>query len=99
MEKNRVNGCGRTELLSNIDVAEETEQALKDNTFAKVKAGDTLQGLMHVVNRDGGGNNKCTLDETNNAGQFVKVSGRELLTKGLVHSLSSGSRHLTRRGG
>lgn len=70
-EKNMSNKCGRT-LLSNIDVAKETEKALKFN-ITQCEAGATLKFTLHMVNTDAGGPYSCDMDETNNAGKMTQA--------------------------
>ncbi|KAM3075501.1 hypothetical protein ACMFMG_007647 [Clarireedia jacksonii] len=65
---NIVNECGRTELSGNIDVGENTENALAANKVTMVKAGTKLTVTIHQVNADGAGPYTCDLDETSNAG-------------------------------
>lgn len=52
---NIVNECGRTELSGNIDVGENTENALAANSVTQVKAGTKLTVTVHQVNADGAG--------------------------------------------
>lgn len=65
---NIVNECGRTELTGNIDVGENTENALAAGKVTKVKAGTELTVTIHQVNADGAGPYVCDLDETSNSG-------------------------------
>ncbi|PQE12217.1 hypothetical protein CJF31_00000397 [Rutstroemia sp. NJR-2017a BVV2] len=65
---NIVNECGRTELSGNIDVGENTENALAANKVTMVKAGTKMTVTIHQVNADGAGPYTCDLDETSNAG-------------------------------
>ncbi|KAH6680350.1 hypothetical protein B0J14DRAFT_613966 [Halenospora varia] len=65
---NIVNECGRTELTGNIDVGENTENALAAGAVTKVKAGTVMAVTIHQVNADGAGPYSCDLDQTSNAG-------------------------------
>ncbi|KAK1979879.1 hypothetical protein LZ30DRAFT_156451 [Colletotrichum cereale] len=64
---NIVNECGRTELSGNIDIGENTENALAAGQVTKVKAGSELQVTIHQVNADGAGPYFCDLDPTSNS--------------------------------
>ncbi|CZR57072.1 related to gEgh 16 protein [Phialocephala subalpina] len=64
---NIVNECGRTELTGNIDVGENTENALAAGAVTQVKAGSQLTVTIHQVNADGAGPYVCDLDETGNS--------------------------------
>lgn len=63
---NVVNECGRTELLGNIDIGENTENALAAQQVTQVKSGSTLTITMHQVNADGAGPFICDMDPTSN---------------------------------
>ncbi|KAK3319885.1 hypothetical protein B0T19DRAFT_478922 [Cercophora scortea] len=65
---NIVNKCGRTQLAGNIDIGENTENALAAGTVTSVKAGSQLIVTIHQVNADGAGPYVCDLDETSNSG-------------------------------
>lgn len=65
---NIVNECGRTELTGNIDVGENTENALAAGKVTQVQAGTELTVTIHQVNADGAGPYVCDLDETSNSG-------------------------------
>lgn len=65
---NVVNECGRTELTGNIDVGENTENALAAGAVTKVKAGSLVTVTIHQVNADGAGPYSCDIDMTSNAG-------------------------------
>lgn len=52
---NVVNECGRTELQGNIDIGENTENALAAKEVTQVQSGSTLTITMHQVNADGAG--------------------------------------------
>ena len=61
---NIVNECGRTELTGNIDVGENTENALAAGAVTQVKAGTVMAVTIHQVNADGAGPYVCDLDQT-----------------------------------
>ncbi|TVY36110.1 hypothetical protein LSUB1_G005152 [Lachnellula subtilissima] len=65
---NTVNQCGRTELSGNIDVGENTENALAANAVTSVKKGTSMTVTIHQVNADGAGPYSCDLDQTSNSG-------------------------------
>lgn len=64
---NIVNECGRTEISGNIDIGENTENALSAGQVTKVKAGSELTVTIHQVNADGAGPYACDLDPTSNS--------------------------------
>ncbi|KAG8418066.1 hypothetical protein J3458_005504 [Metarhizium acridum] len=68
-----VNGCGRTKLQTNIDVANETEIAIQNNQIAGCKPGDTMMLRVHVVNTDGSGPFFADIDEKSNVGNFREI--------------------------
>lgn len=68
IDANIVNQCGRTELSGNIDVGENTENALAAGAVTQVKAGSQIKVTIHQVNADGAGPYACDLDETSNTG-------------------------------
>ncbi|KJK84587.1 hypothetical protein H634G_00108 [Metarhizium anisopliae BRIP 53293] len=68
-----VNGCGRTKLQTNIDVANETEIAIQNNQIANCKPGDTLSMTVFVVNTDGSGPYFADIDEKSNVGIFREL--------------------------
>ncbi|KAJ2904059.1 putative gas1-like protein, partial [Zalerion maritima] len=68
IDANIVNECGRTELSGNIDVGENTENALTAGTVTQVQSGSQITVTIHQVNADGAGPFICDLDETSNAG-------------------------------
>ena len=43
IEQNIVNECGRTELAGNIDIGENTENALAANAVTQVQKGSTVE--------------------------------------------------------
>lgn len=61
---NVVNECGRTELSGNIDVGENTENALAAGAVTQVKAGTVMAITIHQVNADGAGPYVCDMDPT-----------------------------------
>ncbi|KAK1753555.1 hypothetical protein QBC47DRAFT_424107 [Echria macrotheca] len=69
---NIVNKCGRTQLTGNIDIGENTEDALAAGAVTKVKAGSQVTVTIHQVNADGAGPYVCDLDETGNSGLISK---------------------------
>lgn len=70
IKANVVNECGRTELTGNIDIGENTENALAANQVTSVKAGTQMTVTIHQVNADGAGPYVCDLEET---GQYMKL--------------------------
>lgn len=64
IDANIVNECGRTELTGNIDVGENTENALAAGAVTQVTAGSSLTVTIHQVNADGAGPYVCDLDQT-----------------------------------
>lgn len=64
---NVVNECGRTEISGNIDVGENTENALAANQVTQVKSGSQLTVTIHQVNADGAGPFTCDMDPTGNS--------------------------------
>lgn len=74
MKANIVNTCGRTELKGNIDVGENTENALASKAVTQVKAGSEVTVTLHQVNADGAGPYVCDIDMTSNAGVKFTVS-------------------------
>ncbi|KAI0536088.1 hypothetical protein GGR58DRAFT_476671 [Xylaria digitata] len=65
---NIVNECGRTELDGNIDIGENTENALAANAVTQVKAGSTVDVTIHQVNADGAGPYTCDVIAQGNNG-------------------------------
>ncbi|KAI0845442.1 hypothetical protein F5Y00DRAFT_265538 [Daldinia vernicosa] len=65
---NVVNECGRTELSGNIDIGENTENALAAGAVTQVKAGTQVKVTIHQVNADGAGPYACDLVEAGNNG-------------------------------
>ncbi|KYK57621.1 hypothetical protein DCS_04633 [Drechmeria coniospora] len=83
---NIVNQCGRTELTGNIDVGENTENALAANQVTQVQAGSEITLTMHQVNADGAGPFFCDIDQTGNTGlnlQNLTVTNNVEGTNGL----------------
>ncbi|TLS24782.1 hypothetical protein PpBr36_08438 [Pyricularia pennisetigena] len=72
IKANIVNSCGRTQLSGNIDVGEETENALAAKKVTTVKPGTVISMTIHQVNADGAGPYICDLDETSNVGLDFK---------------------------
>ncbi|KAG4442654.1 hypothetical protein IFR05_001839 [Cadophora sp. M221] len=72
IQANVVNECGRTELTGNIDIGENTENALAANQVTSVKAGTEMTVTIHQVNADGAGPYVCDLEETGNTGVFTQ---------------------------
>jgi hypothetical protein len=70
---NTVNECGRTELTGNIDVGENTENALAAGAVTQVTKGSRLTVTIHQVNADGAGPYVCDMDPTGNS---LGVSGQ-----------------------
>lgn len=64
---NIVNECGRTELGGNIDVGENTENALAANAVTQVSPGGEMTVTVHQVNADGAGPYTCDMDPTGNS--------------------------------
>ncbi|KAI2604348.1 uncharacterized protein GGS25DRAFT_515891 [Hypoxylon fragiforme] len=69
---NVVNECGRTELAGNIDIGENTENALAAGAVTQVKAGTQLEVTIHQVNADGAGPYACDLVEAGNNGVITQ---------------------------
>ncbi|KAI2463495.1 hypothetical protein F4781DRAFT_118960 [Annulohypoxylon bovei var. microspora] len=69
---NVVNECGRTELSGNIDIGENTENALAGKAVTQVKAGTQLKVTIHQVNADGAGPYACDLVEAGNNGLITQ---------------------------
>ncbi|TGJ81718.1 hypothetical protein E0Z10_g7053 [Xylaria hypoxylon] len=65
---NIVNECGRTELDGNIDIGENTENALAAKAVTQVKAGSTIDVTIHQVNADGAGPYTCDVIAQGNNG-------------------------------
>jgi hypothetical protein len=64
---NLVNECGRTELTGNIDIGENTENALAASAVTQVQRGSKVTVTLHQVNADGAGPYICDLDLTSNS--------------------------------
>ncbi|RYC63371.1 hypothetical protein CHU98_g2872 [Xylaria longipes] len=73
---NIVNECGRTELDGNIDIGENTENALAAGAVTQVKKGSTVDVTIHQVNADGAGPYTCDVIAQGNNGviTFPNVS-------------------------
>ncbi|KAI3322641.1 hypothetical protein HD806DRAFT_109521 [Xylariaceae sp. AK1471] len=65
---NIVNECGRTELDGNIDIGENTENALAAGAVTEVNAGSTVDVTIHQVNADGAGPYTCDVIAQGNNG-------------------------------
>lgn len=63
-----MNECGRTELDGNIDIGENTENALAAKAVTGVKPGTEMIVTVHQVNADGAGPYVCDLVEQGNTG-------------------------------
>lgn len=79
IKANAANQCGRTELGGNIDVGENTENAIKEKQVTQVKSGSNVTVTVHQVNADGAGPYTCDLDETSNTGKITHVRKRSFL--------------------
>lgn len=73
INSNVVNQCGRTQLSGNIDVGENTENALAAGAVTQVQSGTELTVTIHQVNADGAGPYSCDLDETSNTSVISQV--------------------------
>ncbi|KAI0126730.1 hypothetical protein BJ170DRAFT_416079 [Xylariales sp. AK1849] len=65
---NIVNECGRTELSGNIDIGENTENAIAAGAVTQVQAGTKMTVTIHQVNADGAGPYACDLVSAGNNG-------------------------------
>ncbi|KAK1963778.1 GEgh16 protein, partial [Colletotrichum sublineola] len=65
--QNVVNECGRTILQGNIDIGEETENHLGNQTVTQVTMGSTVDVIIAQVSTDGAGPYSCDLDLTSNS--------------------------------
>ncbi|GKT41962.1 uncharacterized protein ColSpa_02143 [Colletotrichum spaethianum] len=65
--QNVVNECGRTILAGNIDIGENTENQLGNNTVTKVTKGSNVAITIAMVSAEGAGPYSCDLDPTSNA--------------------------------
>ncbi|KAH7020587.1 hypothetical protein EDB80DRAFT_677509 [Ilyonectria destructans] len=59
IEANIVDECGRTERTGNIDIGEETENALAAGAVTQVTKGSSIEVTVHQVNADGAGPYYC----------------------------------------
>ncbi|GAW21061.1 hypothetical protein ANO14919_105740 [Xylariales sp. No.14919] len=64
---NVVNECGRTMLAGNIDIGEQTENALADGNVTQTTAGGRVAVLIQQVNETGAGPFECDVDPTGNS--------------------------------
>lgn len=62
-----MNECGRTLAGGNIDIGEQTENALADNQVTQTQAGDNVKVTIRQVNETGAGPYTCDLDLTGNS--------------------------------
>ncbi|KAI7782814.1 gas1-like protein [Diaporthe eres] len=67
LSANVVNECGRTMVGGNIDIGENTENALAANQVTQVTKGSTVTMTINAVNETGQGPFTCDLDPTSNA--------------------------------
>ncbi|CAJ2499712.1 Uu.00g025650.m01.CDS01 [Anthostomella pinea] len=72
IKANVVNECGRTEINGNIDIGENTENALSANAVTQVEAGTQMTVTIHQVNADGAGPYACDLVEAGNNGVITQ---------------------------
>lgn len=72
IKANIVNECGRTELEGNIDIGENTENALAAKAVTGVKPGTEMIVTVHQVNADGAGPYVCDLVEQGNTGVITQ---------------------------
>lgn len=79
IKSNVVNSCGRTELTGNIDVGENTENAIAAGQVTQVQSGSNVKVTIHQVNADGAGPYTCDLDESSNTGMNFIVRPAHLL--------------------
>ncbi|GAP84656.1 putative GEgh16 protein [Rosellinia necatrix] len=64
---NVVNECGRTMLAGNIDIGEQTENALADGNVTQATAGSRVSVFIRQVNETGAGPFTCDMDLTGNS--------------------------------
>ncbi|KAI0406491.1 GEgh16 protein [Xylaria palmicola] len=64
---NVANECGRTLLAGNIDIGEQTENALADGNVTQATAGSRVAVLIRQVNDTGAGPFTCDMDQTGNS--------------------------------
>ncbi len=64
---NIVNECGRTLAAGNIDIGENTENALAAGNVTQATAGSRVSVFIQQVNRDGAGPFTCDMDQTGNS--------------------------------
>ncbi|KAI0107162.1 hypothetical protein GGR51DRAFT_516490 [Nemania sp. FL0031] len=64
---NVVNECGRTLLAGNIDIGEQTENALADGNVTQTTAGSRVNVFLQQVNETGAGPFTCDMDPTGNS--------------------------------
>ncbi|KAK7913999.1 hypothetical protein PG985_011702 [Apiospora marii] len=68
IKDNIVNECGRNEIIGNIDIGENTENAIAANAVTEAGPGEKLTVTLHQVNADGAGPYACDLIEQGNTG-------------------------------
>ena len=74
---NVVNECGRTLQGGNIDIGEQTENALADGNVTQTTAGSRVKVFIKQVNEQGAGPFTCDMDPTGNS---IGVTGQTPLT-------------------
>ncbi|KAI1362122.1 GEgh16 protein [Xylaria arbuscula] len=74
---NVVNECGRTLQGGNIDIGEQTENALADGNVTQTTAGSRIKVFIQQVNDEGAGPFTCDMDPTGNS---IGVTGQTELT-------------------
>ncbi|KAK8016941.1 gas1-like protein [Apiospora rasikravindrae] len=68
IKQNIVNECGRNEIIGNIDIGENTENAIAAGAVTEAGPGEKLTVTLHQVNADGAGPYACDLIEQGNTG-------------------------------
>ncbi|KAI0433525.1 hypothetical protein F5Y09DRAFT_63500 [Xylaria sp. FL1042] len=63
---NVVNECGRTLQAGNIDIGEQTENALADGNVTQATAGSRVKVYFQQLSADGAGPFTCDMDQTGN---------------------------------
>lgn len=76
IQTNVVNECGRTLLAGNIDIGEQTENALADGNVTQAAAGSRVSVFIRQVNETGAGPFECDMDPTGNS---IGVTGQTKL--------------------
>ena len=62
-----VNECGRTLAAGNIDIGENTENALAENQVTQADAGSNVEVTIRAGNETGEGPYECDMDLTSNS--------------------------------